>query len=164
MQQRFFFPTLCFTLGAWPLLSQVKSARAPLTQPFMLHSEANVHTVCVRVSIFHMLIVRQELHKAPRLHSWVDTWTGTTKVMCATATRTRTGWSQSARIISTFRLLFLQLYLADLGMQLEFYTHSCKKVWTNSFGLCFAHIVNCHLCCGCIDVSINRIEYVTDFH
>lgn len=83
----------------WPLWSRVKSARAPLKQPFMLHSKAIVPTVCVHVFIVHMLVVRDELHKAPWLHSWVDTWTGTTNAMCATATRTTKGPPQSVRVI-----------------------------------------------------------------
>lgn len=61
---------------------QINSIRAKLTQPLMLapiHLEAHVHTVCVHVSIVHVLVVREELHKAPRLHPWVDTWTGTTQ-------------------------------------------------------------------------------------
>lgn len=45
-----------------------------------IHREAYVHTVCVHVFIVHVLVVWEELHKAPRLHSWVDTWTGTTQV------------------------------------------------------------------------------------
>lgn len=44
-----------------------------------IHVEAHVHTVCVHVFIVHMLVVREELHKASRLHPWVHTWTGTTQ-------------------------------------------------------------------------------------
>lgn len=61
-----------------PALSQAV-IRIPLTR--------TVHTVCVHVPIVHMLIIREELHKASRLHLRVHTWRGTGE--CATGREER---------------------------------------------------------------------------
>jgi len=47
-----------------------------------------VHTVCVHVPIVHVLIIREELHKASRLHLRVHTWRGT-QGQCATGREDR---------------------------------------------------------------------------
>lgn len=64
-----------------------------------IHVEAHVQTAGVHVSIVHVLVVREEFHKAPRLHPRVDTWTGTTQA-CVEQPETEAGSAQSSPLVN----------------------------------------------------------------
>jgi len=82
------------------LLTNLTNKSPPQTtrHAVAIQFEAHVHTVCVHVSIVHVLVVREELHKAPRLHSWVDTCTGTTQG-CVEQPRTKASSAQCSAVL-----------------------------------------------------------------